>query len=282
MEIGVSRSIQAFIATLVTFLSAPVAFAADNMPTPAYPHEWQIGLQPAATPTMELISAFHTELFWICTVISVFVLVLLLIVVVRFNEKANPVPAKWSHNTLIEVIWTAVPVLVLVAIAIPSYKLLYFQDRIENADMTLKIIGNQWFWSYEYPESDVSFDALAIPDDQIKPGQHRMLETDNHVVVPQDTNIRLLFTANDVIHAWTIPAFGVKLDNVPGRVNETWMRVTKPGRYYGQCSELCGVDHSFMPIVVDVVSKEAYATWLDSKKPKTAAAETPAAAPTAQ
>ena len=235
---------------------------------------------------MELISAFHTELFWICTVISVFVLVLLLIVIVRFNEKANPVPAKWSHNTLIEVIWTAVPVLVLVAIAIPSYKLLYFQDRIENADMTLKIIGNQWFWSYEYPDSDVSFDALAIPDDQIKPGQHRMLETDNHVVVPQDTNIRLLFTANDVIHAWTVPAFGVKLDNVPGRINETWMRVTKPGRYYGQCSELCGVDHSFMPIVVDVVSKEAYAEWLDSKKPKTAAAEAPAAAapaaPTAQ
>ncbi len=276
-----SRSIQAFIATLATFLFASVALAAEYppMPTPAFPHEWQLGLQPPATPTMELIYNFHTLLFWLCTVISVFVLGLLLYVVFRFNEKANPVPATWSHNTLIEVIWTAVPVLILVAIAIPSYKLLYFQDRIENADMTLKITGNQWFWSYEYPESEISFDALAIPDDQIQPekGHIRMLETDNHVIIPQDTNIRLLFTANDVIHAWTIPAFGVKLDNVPGRINETWMRVTKPGRYYGQCSELCGVDHSFMPIVVDVVSKEAYAAWVDSQKPKTAAA-TPAPA----
>ena len=272
MEIRVSRSIRALIATLATFFSSMTAYAAETMPEPAFPHEWQLGLQPPATPTMELISAFHTELVWICVVISLFVLALLLIVIFRFNEKANPVPAKWSHNTLIEVIWTAVPVLILVAIAIPSYKLLYFQDRIENADMTLKIIGNQWFWSYEYPDSEVSFDALAIPDDQIKQGQHRMLETDNHVVLPQDTNIRLLFTANDVIHAWTVPAFGVKLDNVPGRINETWMRVTKPGRYYGQCSELCGVDHSFMPIVVDVVSKEAYAAWLSSKKPAVAAA----------
>ena len=262
------------------------AFAAQDMPTPAFPHEWQLGLQPAATPTMELISAFHTELLWICIAISVFVLVLLLICIFKFNEKANPVPAKWSHNTLIEVIWTAVPVLVLVAIAIPSYKLLYFQDRTTEAEMTLKIIGNQWFWSYEYPDSEISFDALAIPDDQIKPGQHRMLETDNHVIVPQDTNIRLLFTANDVIHAWTVPAFGVKLDNVPGRTNETWMRVTKPGRYYGQCSELCGVDHSFMPIVVDVVSKAEFAAWQESKKTKTAAAapapaEAPAEAPKA-
>jgi len=273
----VSRSIQALIATLGTFFFSTTAFAADSMPEPAFPHPWQLGLQPAATPTMELIADFHTILLWVCIVISVFVLGLLLYVVFRFNERANPVPAKWSHNTLIEVIWTAVPVLILVVIAVPSYKLLYFQDRIENADMTLKIIGNQWFWTYEYPESEISFDALAVPDDQLKPGQHRMLETDNHVVVPQDTNIRLLFTANDVIHAWTVPAFGVKLDNVPGRINETWMRVTKPGRYYGQCSELCGVDHSFMPIVVDVVSKEAYAEWLDSKKPKTAAAAEPAA-----
>ena len=153
------------------------------------------------------------------------------------------------------------PVLILVAIAVPSYRLLYFMDRsTENAPVALKITGNQWFWSYEYPDSDISFDALATPDDQIKPGQHRLLETDNHVILPIDSNVRLLMTANDVIHSWAVPAFGVKLDNVPGRTNETWVRPTTLGRFYGQCSELCGVDHSFMPIVVDVVSKEDFDT----------------------
>jgi cytochrome c oxidase subunit 2 len=262
----VSRLIKASFASLLTFLIALPSMAQD-MPTPAFPHKWQLGLQPAATPVMEMMVAFHTELLWIITAISLFVLLLLIIVAVRFNEKANPVPAKWSHNTLIEVIWTAVPVLILVAIAIPSYKLLYFQDRVEQADMTLKIIGNQWYWTYEYPDSEISFDAQHVDDKDIKPGQHRLLETDNHVVLPVDTNIRLLFTATDVIHAWTIPAFGVKLDNVPGRTNETWTRITVPGRYYGQCSELCGVDHSFMPIVVDAVSKDEFQKWVTAQKP---------------
>ncbi len=225
-------------------------------------------MQTPATPQAEMLYDFHTLLLWVITVISVFVAILLLIVIVRYNEKSNPVPAKWSHNTLIEVIWTVVPVLILVGIAVPSYRILYYLDRTEDAEMTLKITGNQWFWSYEYMESGISFDAIAIPDADInvQAGQHRLLETDRHVVLPVDTNIRLLFTANDVIHAWTIPAFGVKLDNMPGRVNETWTRITKPGRYYGQCSELCGVDHSYMPIVVDAVSKEEYQRWVEQEK----------------
>ncbi len=260
-------------------LFALPALAADEMPTPSFPAEWQLGFQTAASPVMERMISFHNLLLVVITAISLFVLALLLICVFRFNERANPVPAKWSHNTLIEVIWTALPVLILVLIAIPSYRLLYFQDRTDAADMTLKIIGNQWFWSYEYPDQEISFDAIALTDDQIKPGQHRLLETDKHVVLPVDSNVRLLMTANDVIHAWAVPAFGVKLDNVPGRTNETWVRPTKLGRFYGQCSELCGVDHSFMPIVVDVVSKEAYTAWVAAQKPAAAPAEAPAAPP---
>lgn len=248
----------------------PVAAAEPMpaMPTPSFPVPWQLGLQTAATPMAERLHDFHTLLLWVITIISVFVLILLLICIFRFNEKANPVPAKWSHNTLIEVIWTVVPVFILVAIAVPSYRLLYYLDRTNEAEMTLKVTGNQWFWSYEYVDAGISFDAIATPDNEInvQAGQHRLLETDRHVVLPLDTNIRILFTANDVIHAWTVPAFGVKLDNMPGRINETWTRITKPGRYYGQCSELCGVDHSYMPIVVDVVSKEEFQRWVEQEK----------------
>jgi len=274
----VSRVTQAIAAISSVLFSVP-AFAADEMPTPSFPSEWQLGLQAAASPVMERMTSFHNLLLVVITAISLFVLALLVICAVRFNERSNPVPAKWSHHTWLEVIWTGLPVLILLGLAVPSYRLLYFQDRVETADMTLKIIGNQWYWSYEYPDTEITFDAIATPDDQIKPGQHRMLETDNHVILPVDSNVRLLMTANDVIHAWAIPAFGVKLDNVPGRTNETWVRPTKLGRFYGQCSELCGVDHSFMPIVVDVVSKEAYTAWVASKKSPAAPAETPAAPP---
>jgi cytochrome c oxidase subunit 2 len=265
----VSRVTLAIITAVSTFFFLVLpAWAAEQMPTPSFPVPWQLGLQHPVTPVAEMLVSFHTFLMWIITAISVFVLILLLICVFRFNEKANPVPAKWSHNTLLEVIWTTVPVFILVAIAVPSYQILYYMDRTTEAEMTIKVIGNQWFWSYEYPDSEISFDALALPPEQIdtSKGQHRLLETDNHVVLPVDTNIRILFTATDVIHAWAVPAFGVKLDNMPGRVNETWTRVTQLGRYYGQCSELCGVDHSYMPIVVDVVSKEDYQKWLASKK----------------
>lgn len=240
------------------------AAAQQDMPTPSFPKEWQLGLQTPASTVAEMIHNFHDILLWMCVIISTFVLILLLICIFRFNEKANPVPSKTSHNTLIEIVWTVAPILILVGLAFPSYRLLFYMDRTTEAEMTIKVIGNQWFWSYEYEVGDkaISFDAIATPDDQIKAGQHRLLETDRHVVLPIDTNIRILFTANDVIHAWTIPAFGVKLDNMPGRTNETWVRITKEGRFYGQCSELCGIDHSFMPIVVDVVSKDKFQEWV--------------------
>ena len=260
------------ILSALAALQAGAAWAADAMPEPSFPHKWQIDFQTPASPVMERMVAFHNLLLVVITIITVFVLILLLICIFKFNERANPIPSKTTHNTLLEVIWTGIPVLILVGLAIPSYQLLYFVDRIENADMTLKITGNQWYWSYEYPDTEISFDAVPIPEDKLAPGQHRMLEVDNHVVLPIDTSVRLLFTATDVIHAWTIPAFGVKNDTVPGRTNESWVKATTLGRFYGQCSELCGVDHSFMPIVVDVVSKEDFQKWVAGKK-QTAAIE---------
>jgi len=271
----VNRLTLAVLSAFVTVVTA-VSAAAEPLPTPSFPHRWQLNLQTPASPVMEKMYDFHTLLLWIISIISVFVLILLLIVIFRFNEKANPVPSKTTHNTLLEVIWTGIPVLILVAIAVPSYQLLYFYDRTHEAEMTLKITGNQWYWSYEYAENEISFDAVPVPDDQIdkSKGQHRMLEVDNAVVLPIDTNVRLLFTATDVIHAWAVPAFGIKNDTVPGRTNESWVRANKLGRFYGQCSELCGVDHSFMPIVVDVVSKEDYAKWVASKKQSASAEPT--------
>ena len=264
-----------FLSLISTALFSWAAFAQQDMPTPSFPKEWQLNLQTPVTPVARMMYDFHTELLWITTIITLFVLILLLICIFRFNEKANPVPSKTAHNTVLEVVWTVLPIVILVIIAIPSYRLLFFMDRTAESEMTLKIIGNQWFWSYEYPDQEISFDSLATPDDQIDvaKGQHRLLEVDKHVVVPVDTTIRLLFTATDVIHAWTVPAFGVKLDNMPGRINESWMKIEKEGRYYGQCSELCGVDHSFMPIVVDVVSKEKFKEWVGKEKQ---AAEGPA------
>ena len=264
-----TRSVLAASAAVSSFffLTLP-AWAQEQMPQPSFPVPWQMGFQTAASPVAERLHSFHTFLMWVITAITLFVLALLLIVIFRFNEKANPVPAKWSHNTLLEVIWTAIPVLILVVVAVPSYKLLYYMDRTNEADMTLKVTGNQWYWSYEYTDSEVSFDSLSLLPEEIDlaKGQHRLLETDNHVVLPVNTNVRILFTATDVIHAWAVPAFGVKLDNMPGRINESWTRPTVLGRFYGQCSELCGVDHSNMPIVVDVVSKEEFQKWLTEKK----------------
>jgi len=271
----VSRLAWAAVAAVSSFFFLTLPALAQELPQPSFPTPWQLGLQHPVTPVAERLVSFHNLLMWVITLISVFVLILLLICIFKFNEKANPIPAKWSHNTVLEVVWTAIPVLVLVVIAIPSYRLLYFMDRTTEAEMTIKVIGNQWYWSYEYPDSEITFDALALLPEEIdtSKGMHRLLETDEHVVLPVDTTIRILFTANDVIHAWTIPAFGVKLDNMPGRTNETWTRVTQIGRYYGQCSELCGPDHSNMPIVVDVVSKEDYQKWVADKK---AAASLPA------
>jgi len=256
-RIFTSISITAMLC-LATFQDA----LADGIPQP-----WEINLQQAASPTMERIHSFHDMMLYIIGGIGLFVLLLLIIIIIRFNSHANPTPSMRAHNTLLEIIWTIVPVVILVVIAVPSMKLLYYTDRVENPDMTLKVTGNQWYWSYEYPDNnDISFSSIMVPDDEIDPskGQIRLLSTDTPVVLPVDTNIQLLITASDVLHSWAVPAFGVKMDAVPGRLNETWVRIEKPGVYYGQCSELCGKGHAFMPIEVRAVSKDDFKRWVES------------------
>jgi cytochrome c oxidase subunit 2 len=245
------------------------------------PVNWQLGLNEPATPVMQEIFDFHNELLWIITIISLFVLALLLWVIVRFNEKRNPVPSKTAHNTALEVAWTVIPVLILLYIATKSFPLLYFADRTEDPAMTIKAIGHQWFWSYEYPDNgNFTFDAYLNED---ATGDQRLLETDNRVVLPVNTKIRLLLTADDVIHAFAVPSFGIKLDAVPGKVNETWMEVTREGIFYGQCSELCGNGHGYMPIAIEVVSKEKFDAWVAEAQTKFSKVDgTPPAATVAQ
>ena len=239
---------------------------------------WQMGLQPAASPSMEGIHWFHNGLLLpIITVITLFVLALLIYVIVKFNARANPVPSRTTHNTMIEVVWTVVPILILVVIAIPSFRLLYLQRNIPAADMTIKVIGNPgWNWTYEYPDlglnddgsAKVSFTAslddrardIATSEEAKIP---YLLKTDNPVVVPVGKTVKLIVTSDPdgIIHSWTIPSFGMKIDAIPGRLNEDWFKVSAEGVYYGQCSELCGKDHAFMPIEVHAVSQQEYDTW---------------------
>jgi cytochrome c oxidase subunit 2 len=268
---------------------AVIAFGLVGMVSGAWaakPEPWQMGFQPAASPVMEEIEHFHDELLVIITVITAFVLGLLLYVMWRFSEKRNPTPSKTTHNTVIEVVWTVVPVLVLVYIAFKSFPLLYFTDVTPEPDMTIKAIGHQWFWSYEYPDNgNFTFDAYMIQDADIDPskGQIRLLSADNNVVVPIDTTIKVLLAAEDVIHAFAMPAFGVKEDAVPGRLNESWFKATKEGVYYGQCSELCGNGHAYMPIVIEVVSKAKFDEWVKEAQSKFAKVDgTPPAADVAQ
>jgi len=243
-------------------LTATGAHAQIGMAAPG-----EMGFQQAATPVMHDIESFHRFVLYIITAIVFLVTALLVIVIVRFNRKANPVPSKTSHNTLIEVIWTVAPVMILMAIAIPSFRLLYKELIIPPAQLTIKATGNQWYWSYEYPdEGDISFDANLVPDDELKPGQPRLLTTDEVVVVPVNEVVRVIVTGADVIHSWAVPAFGVKIDAIPGRLNETWFQAEKTGTYYGQCSELCGQGHAFMPIEIKVVSKEDFDAWVAKKK----------------
>jgi len=243
---------------------AGVALAAGATAWAGQPAPWEWTLQESATPVMDRITSFHTLLVWIITVITLFVLVLLIMVVVKFNAKANPVPSKTTHNTLIEVAWTLIPVLILVAIAVPSFRLLFQQLDIPKADLTIKATGKQWYWSYAYPDNGkFEFDSLLANDK--KP---RLLGVDNEMVVPVDKVIRIQTTGADVIHAFAVPAFGIKIDSIPGRLNETWFKATKTGMFYGQCSELCGKDHAFMPIAVRVVSDQEFAAWVETAKKK--------------
>jgi len=205
--------------------------------------------------------------------ISVFVLFLLIYIVIKFRESKNPQPSKTTHNTLLEVVWTVIPCLILVVIAVPSFKLLYKQEVIPKADVTIKAIGYQWYWGYEYPDEKIAFESVMIESKNLKPGQLRLLSTDTKIVIPVNKVVKVLITSNDVNHAWTVPAFGVKKDAIPGKVNQIWFNVEKEGVYYGQCSELCGIKHAFMPIEVHVVSDEKYAAWLVEAKKKFAMEE---------
>jgi cytochrome c oxidase subunit 2 len=243
----------------MALVAGGTAFAELGQPAP-----WEWTLQESASPVMDYIIWFHNWLFGTITVITLFVLGLLIAVVVKFNAKANPVPSRTTHNTLIEVAWTLIPVLILVAIAVPSFRLLFLQLDTPKADLTIKATGKQWYWSYAYPDhGKFEFDSLMSQDK--KP---RLLGVDNEMVVPVNKVVRVQTTGADVIHAFAVPAFGIKIDAIPGRLNETWFKATKTGMFYGQCSELCGKDHAFMPIAVRVVSDQEFASWVETAKKK--------------
>ncbi len=254
------------LATLTAFLitALPASAMADGVAV-----DWQLGLQAPASPSAEHIHDFHNLLLYIITAIAVFVLILLAWVVIRYNSHMNPTPSQFSHNVMIEVLWTVVPVIILIVIVLPSFKLLYYNDRTENPDMTLKITGYQWYWGYEYPDhGGINFLSYMVPDAEIKPeeGQKRLLSVDNVVVLPVEKNIQILVNGGDVLHSWAVPALGIKMDAIPGRLNETWVRINKPGTYYGQCSELCGKDHSYMPIEIRAVTEEEFNAWVEKAK----------------
>ena len=236
------------------------------------PSEWQLGLQQPATPVMENIIGFHDFLLWIISAITLFVLVLLVTVIVRFNAGTNPTPSRTTHNTLIEILWTIIPIAILAGIAVPSFKLLFLELTVPAADLTVKATGKQWYWTFNYPDSGkFEFDSLMLKDAdraKIQPEPPRLLGVDNEMVVPVNKIIRVQVTGADVIHSFAVPSFGIKIDAIPGRLNETWFKAAREGVYYGQCSELCGKDHAFMPIAVRVVSEQAFASWVEEAKKK--------------
>ena len=233
------------------------------------PKDWQLGFQKSASKTMSDIVWFHDYMLLpIITAITAFVLFLLLYTCIRYRASKNKIASTTSHNTLIEVIWTLVPCLILIVMAVPSFKVLYSQDTIPKADVTIKAIGYQWYWGYEYPDENIIFDSYMIDEKDLKENQPRLLSVDNEVFVPVNKVIKVMITANDVLHAWALPSFGVKRDAVPGRINETWFKADRTGVFYGQCSELCGIKHAFMPITVNVVSQDEYDKWLEEAKVK--------------
>jgi cytochrome c oxidase subunit 2 len=247
----------------IWLLAGGAAFAEEV----GQPGAWELDLQASASPVMDSIMRFHDGLVVIITVITLFVLALLITVVLKFNARSNPVPSRTTHNTTIEVAWTLIPVLILVSIAVPSFRLLFEELDIPKADLTIKATGKQWYWSYAYPDNGkFEYDSLLAQDKQ-----PRLLGVDNELVVPVNKVVRVEVTGADVIHSFAVPAFGIKIDAIPGRLNETWFKATKTGMFYGQCSELCGRDHAFMPIAVRVVSDQDFAAWVESAKKKFAA-----------
>jgi cytochrome c oxidase subunit 2 len=254
-------------------LSAPVGFVAAALSAgPALaqqPRNWEMGMQAAHSPVKEQIASLHDLVLIIITVITIFVAALLLYVCWRFERKRNPVASRTSHNTLIEIAWTVIPVLILVVIAIPSFRLVYFEDRARDADMTIKVTGHQWYWEYAYPDgNNVGFSSYMVPEDQLKPGQLRLLDVDNPLVLPAGKTIRILTTSADVIHSFFIPSLGVQRYAIPGRTIETWVKIDKPGDYYGECNQICGTNHSQMPISVHAVTDAEFTAWLVTAKTK--------------
>jgi cytochrome c oxidase subunit 2 len=265
---SVWKSLRSIFGTLL----APVAVGLTGFAGAAWgdqPRPWELGTQAPATPVTDRLDAFHNELLVIIILIALFVLGLLLYVMVRFSARRHPVPTRTSHNTMIELLWTIVPVLILVIIAIPSFKLMYYMDKAPDAKMTIKVTGHQWYWSYAYPDQGgLSFDSNLVPDDKLKQGQPRLLTVNNPLVVPVKTPIRVLITGTDVIHSWFVPSFGVQEYAVVGRLNESWFSVDRPGTYYGQCNQLCGLNHAFMPIEIRAVSADDFQRWLGEAKKK--------------
>ncbi len=242
-------------------VGCPAAFALDGVP-----HDWQVFFQKSASPVMAAMDSINTFMHIFLIAVVVLVTGLLAWVLYRYRESANPVPSTQSHNTTIEVVWTVIPVLILAAIVIPSAKVLFYQYEFPKADVVVKATGQQWLWSYEYPDENVSFYSLPIADSDLKPGQIRGLSVDNEMVVPAGKVVQVLVTGADVIHEWMVPALGSRTDAIPGRVNRTWFIATEPGTYYGECSEICGQGHPYMPIAVKAVSEEEYEKWLAGMK----------------
>ena len=242
----------------------------------AQPEPWQIGLQEPAGSIAQKATDLHNLLLIVISLISVFVLALLVYVGWRFRRDANPTPSKTTHNTTIEILWTVVPVLILVVIAVPSFRLLYYMDETKNAEMVIKVTGNQWYWNYEYMDDQIAFDSYMLSDDELQPGQPRLLSVDNPLVVPANTKIKMLVTGNDVMHSFFVPSLAVQTYAFIGRVNEVWIDVPEGEKtYYGQCNQICGVNHSFMPIVVKAMAKEEYQAWLADAKQEFAILDVP-------
>ncbi len=286
-------------------LALMLGFSAFAMPSPSFaadyvaePHARGLNLQEAASPVKERVDVLHDHLLVIIFAISIFVLLLMLWIIWRYRASANPKPANFTHNFRLEVIWTLVPVLILAYIGWQSLPLLYYMDKTKQAELTIKVTGHQWYWTYEYPDSGINIEARPIwssvsttPEQAAKDVEsfkagwiqfdgkaRRLLETDNRLVLPANTNVRVLVTAADVLHSWAVPSLGVKKDAIPGRLNETWFSVNKPGLYFGQCSEICGEGHGFMPIAIDVLSREDFAAWLAKNAPAKTAETAPAPA----
>lgn len=255
---------------LLGSLSAFLVFVAVSACAGGFPEKWQMGFQKAQSPAMLQVTSFHNFLVGIQFFIAIVVGILMVYIITRFRKKYNETPSKTSHNLPLEITWTLIPLGIILYMMYPSLKLLYFMDIVPQADMTLKAVGHQWYWSYEYPDNEgIAFDSYMVNDSDLKPGQYRLLSTDNPVTLPIDTTVRIITTSDDVIHSWTVPSLGIKKDSVPGRLNETWLRINEPGTYFGQCSELCGPGHGFMPIEIKAVTKEEFTSWVHQQRSQT-------------